>query len=197
MAVEADATRALDRNFLSGRNINEMMKRFAALRYMALVAVGASFITAATMLVAGTVKVFKIIWYYAQGTSNVIHVGTEQVRMPHLSQEDGVTARAIESLDTFLIAVVLIYFAYGIYVLICARKDDPIVATLPPTIVPGSFSELKNTLGQIIIVVLMVLFTRQVWLEWQALSWEHLVIPGGVLLLGAGMRLSGMGRGGE
>lgn len=170
-----------------------MAKWLANFRFVALIAVVASFLTAVTMFVAGAVKVAEMIWYYALGTSNVVHGDNENesVIVSHLSQEDGLTARAIEALDTFLIASVLLYFGYGIYALLCVRKDDRLIAMLPSSVFPATFGELKRTLGQIILVVLMVLFARKVWLEWQSLTWEHLVIPGAVLLLGAGMRLAG------
>lgn len=171
-----------------------MIKALANFRYAALLIVLMSFVSAALLLYTGSVKVGKAIWLYSQGQANIVRVGDEQKSLSHLSQEDGVTGRIIESLDTFLIAAVLIYFGYGIYALYCARREDPLLAALPPAIVPASLGELKHTLGQIILVVLMVLFTRQVWMELDALRWEHLVIPGAVLLLGAGMRLSGIGK---
>ncbi len=171
-----------------------MIKALASFRHAALLIVLMSFVSAALLLYTGSVKVGKAIWLYSQGQANIVRVGDELKSLSHLSQEDGVTGRIIESLDTFLIAAVLIYFGYGIYALYCARRDDPLLAQLPPAIVPASLGELKHTLGQIILVVLMVLFTRQVWMELDALRWEHLVIPGGVLLLGAGMRLSGIGK---
>lgn len=101
----------------------------------------------------------------------------------------------MESLDTFLIAAVLIHFGYGMYALFCASKGDPLFSALPSAIVPASLRELKQSLGQMILVVLMVLFTRQVWLEFLSLRWEHLIIPVGVLLLACGLRLSGVERG--
>ena len=171
-----------------------MEKLLMNFRHVAWVAVVASFISALTMLTVGVVKVGKIVWLYAQGKSNMVFVGSSLQAVPGLSQEDGVTARAIESLDAFLIAAVLIYFGYGMYTLFCARKDDPVIAALPSAIVPASLGELKQTLGQIILVVLMILFARQVWLELYSLRWEHLIIPVGVLLLAGGLRLSGVGK---
>jgi uncharacterized membrane protein YqhA len=171
-----------------------MIKLMTGLRYGALVTVAMSFVGAFLMILIGAVKVGKATLYYAQGQSNVVRTGTEAQTISHLSQEDGATARIIESLDTFLIAAVLLYFAYGIYALFCARKDDPVIKNLPAAIVPHSLGELKATLGQVILVVLLVLFTRQVWLELNALRWEHLILPGAILLLGAGLRLSGISK---
>jgi uncharacterized membrane protein YqhA len=171
-----------------------MIKLLARLRYSVFLAVLASFLAALAMLVIGSIKVGKAIWYYVLGESNVVRTGSATQVIEHLSQEDGVTARVIESLDTFLIAAVLIYFAYGLYALFCARKNDPLLKILPVAIVPASLAELKQTLGQLILVVLLVLFTRQIWLELHDLRWEHLILPGAILLLGAGLRLSGVGK---
>ena len=171
-----------------------MIKLLASIRYVALVAVTTSFIGASMMVLVGTLKVGKAIVFYALGQSNVLRIGADRHTIAHLSQEDGVTARIIESLDTFLIAAVLLYFAYGLYALFCARKDDPLLRKLPAAIVPASLGELKQTLGQVILVILLVLFTRQVWLEFNALRWEHLILPASILLLGAGLRLSGIGK---
>lgn len=51
-----------------------MKKLLINFRYVVLVAVAASFISALTMLTVGVVKVFKIVWLYAQGKSNMVYV---------------------------------------------------------------------------------------------------------------------------
>ena len=153
-----------------------------------------SFISAFALLFTGSVKVGKTIYFYATGQSNMLNVGGKLEVLPHLTAEDGVTARVIESLDTFLVAAVLMYFGYGIYALFCAQKDDPLLKMLPQAVVPESLGELKQTIGQAILVVLMVLFTRQVWVEMSTLRWEHLIIPAAMLLMGAALRFSGGGK---
>lgn len=171
-----------------------MIRIVAGIRYSALAAVICSFAGALLVFVAGAVKVYKAVAFYFAGEANVIRVdGTARV-VGHLTQEDALIARIVESIDAFLIALVLLYFGYGIYALFCAGQNDRLLRALPRALVPSSLGELKESLVHVILVVLVVLFTRLVWLHLDDLHWELLVLPGAIVLLAAGLRLARPGR---
>ncbi|SDD45554.1 YqhA family protein [Ruegeria marina] len=68
--------------------------------------------------------------------------------------------RVIEALDRFLIAIVLLYFAYGVYTLfIHPEKPDSDLA-LPEWLKVRQIGQLKQVVAEVIIVILMVLFLR-------------------------------------
>jgi len=168
-----------------------MTNFIANLRYGALIAVFFSFISAALMLVVGCVKVYKAVYGYITGTGTTMLAGTSGERViDYLSQEDAAIARIIESIDAFLIALVMLYLGYGMYALFCEKKNSSLAQLLPPSIVPKNIGQLKETLAHLIIVVLFVLFTRQVWLNLNDLSWEMLVLPAGIALLALALKLA-------
>lgn len=171
-----------------------MSKILANLRYGALVGVVCSFMGAALMLYVGAVKIYKAIEGYVTGTGNVVFKGTAQEQViKHLSQEDIATARVIESMDAFLIALVMMYLGYGMYALFC-DKDNSLAKLAPAAIVPKSIGQLKETLAQIILVVLIVLFTRNVWLNLDDLNWELIILPAGIALLALALRLADLSK---
>jgi uncharacterized membrane protein YqhA len=172
-----------------------MNKILANLRYGALVAVISSFIGAALMLYVGAVKIYKAIAGYLTGTGNIIFPGTAAEKVvTHVSQEDAAIGRVVESMDAFLISLVLMYLGYGMYALFC-DKDDGLSRLVPAGIVPRNLGQLKETLAQLILVVLIVLFTRNVWLNLGNLTWETLILPAGIALLALALRLADFSKG--
>ena len=172
-----------------------MNKILANLRFGALVAVVSSFIGAALMLYAGTVKVYKAISGYLTGTGNIIYPGTTSEKViSHLSQEDAAIGRIVESMDAFLISLVLMYLGYGMFTLFC-DKDNKLAELVPAGIVPKNIGQLKETLAQLILVVLLVLFTRNVWLNLNNLTWETLILPTSIALLALAFRLADFSKG--
>lgn len=173
-----------------------MTNFIASLRYGILVAVFFSFISAALMLVVGGVKVYKAVYGYITGTGTTVLAGTagEKV-LTHLSQEDAAIARVIESMDAFLIALVMLYLGYGMYALFCEKKGSSLAKLVPSSIVPKNIGQLKETLAHLIIVVLFVLFTREVWLNLDNLTWEILVLPAGIALLALALKFADFSKG--
>lgn len=168
-----------------------MTKFIATFRHGALVAVFFSFISAALMLVVGGVKVYKAVYGYVTGTGTTILAGSAGERViEHLSQEDAAIGRIIESIDAFLIALVMLYLGFGMYALFCEKKGSALAKLVPPSVVPKNIGQLKETLAHLIIVVLFVLFTRQVWLNLNNLTWEMLVLPAGIALLALALKLA-------
>ena len=176
-----------------------MTNFIASFRYGAYVAVFASFLSAALMLIVGCVKVFKAIYGYtlASSTSSpTLFAGTEAEKIiSHLSHEDAAIGRIIESIDAFLIALVMLYLGFGMYSLFCENKEPRLAELLHSSIVPTNLGQLKETLAHIIMIVLFVLFTRQVWLNLNSLSWDILVLPAGIALLGLSLKLADFSKG--
>lgn len=102
----------------------------------------------------------------------------------------------IEALDRFLIAIVLLYFAYGVYTLFLHPEETEEDLALPEWLKIRQIGQLKQVVAEVIIVILLVLFLR---LALQAFHSETttlealqiatlMVLPVSVLLLALALR---------
>ena len=155
-------------------------------RLVTLVAVFSSFAGSLLMLwlgLASTWKAFATQFSYPGGP-----LPAGELTMIYL----------IGALDRFLIAIVLMFFGYGIHVLFVRPEATPLELGLPEWLHAESIGQLKQTLAEVIIIVLFVLFLR-VALETfvagppgfelkQALGF--LVLPVAIVLLAAGLKMA-------
>lgn len=158
---------------------------FAPLKYFSLVATICSFAGALLMFYIGAVKTAKAIANYLAGVRPADAA-------PHLSLEDLAISGVIESLDTFLLALVLIYFGFAIFFLYVVKKDEQVTENIPAWLIPSSIGDLKETLAQVIVVILFVLFVRVIWESLDHLSWELLILPASILLLALSLKVLGL-----
>ena len=111
---------------------------------------------------------------------------------------DASTVHLISALDRFLMAIVLFYFAYGIYLLFVRPYHSAEELGIPPWLRVDGIGQLKQTLAEVIIVILFVLFLRVAVETFVAhgpdLTWlgilRLLVLPVSILLLAAALRLA-------
>jgi len=109
--------------------------------------------------------------------------------------------KVIEGLDRFLIAIVLLYFAYGVYSLFIrpeqALEESRQDLALPSWLRVKEIGQLKQVVAEVIIVIIFVLFLRvalQVFQEDEIiLNWRQigtlLLLPLCSTLLGIALRL--------
>ncbi len=155
-------------------------------RMLPFVAVIASVVGSALMMYTGLVETVEAVFV--------------QVRMEtgDLPMADESTIKLISALDRFLVAIVLLYFAFGIYSLFVRAERHSQDLGIPKWLRVAGIGELKQTLAEVIVVVLFVLFLR-VALEafivtGPALSWEAvlklLTLPVAIFLLSASLKLA-------
>lgn len=134
------------------------------------------------------------------GLANTWRAFVTQVRDSDgpLPADDLAVIYLIGALDRFLIAIVLMFFGYGIYVLFVRPEATSIQLGLPQWLHVESIGQLKQTLAEVIIIVLFVLFLR-VALETfaagpPAFEWKgmlgFLVLPLAIALLAAGLKMA-------
>lgn len=168
-----------------------IIKILESLRYTVIVAVISSFIGSFLMLYIGAKKIFTAVWgYFGNIRENIAPAGKTAGDIAHLSMEDLATGNVIESLDAFLIALVLLYFGFGIYSLFIMKEGEATEQGAPKWLIPKSIGHLKETLTHVIIVVLFVLFVRLVWLHLDNLTWELLILPVSITFLALGLKLT-------
>ena len=95
----------------------------------------------------------------------------------------------LEAVDAFLVAMVLTIFSYGITIGFVLRLKPAVLDTLPEWMKVSGIGELKHTLSEVVLVVLIVTFTKEVLEAEKALDWSYLILPVAVLLLAAALWL--------
>ena len=164
-----------------------------------LVIYGARYLTIIAVIgsLAGSVLMFVL------GMSNII--GAYRYWLPpyatdpeRLSLEAAAVISVIEALDRFLIAIVLLYFGYGVYTLFIRPNDHSASRALPSWFDVKSIGQLKQVVAEVIIVVLFVLFLRvalgvfrqpNVSLTWPQIA-TFATLPLSTVLLALSLRLA-------
>jgi len=112
--------------------------------------------------------------------------------------------KVIEGLDRFLIAIVLLYFAYGVYSLFIrpekALKETKEELALPSWLRVKELGQLKQVVAEVIIVIIFVLFLRVALQVFQytnmIVSWRQiatvLLLPVCIALLAIALRLAAL-----
>jgi uncharacterized membrane protein YqhA len=130
-------------------NWKEAERRFLyATRLVTLVAVISSFAGALLMFWLGLVNT---------GKAFMTQFGDPGGSLP---PGDLTVLQLIGALDRFLIAIVLMFFGYGVYVLFVRPGATPPQLGLPQWLHVESIGQLKQILAEVIIIVLFVLFLR-------------------------------------
>ena len=118
-------------------------------RFLSLVAVVGSF--------AGSVLMFFL------GAYNIYEAFVRGLRVEGDEPGQfgtGAVISVIEGLDRFLIAIVLLYFAYGVYALFIHPGEPEETLALPDWLRVKQIGQLKQVVAEVIIVILLVLFLK-------------------------------------
>jgi uncharacterized membrane protein YqhA len=124
------------------------------------IAVGSRFLTLPAVLgsLAGSLLMFALGLY---NIYEAFRYGlSESASQEHTPFGTGAVISVIEGLDRFLIAVVLLYFAYGVYSLFIHPEQAEEELALPAWLRVKQIGQLKQVVAEVIIVVLFVLFLR-------------------------------------
>jgi len=154
-----------------------MLKAFFSIRYMSVFAVAVSLVGALVMFLLGGYHTFKAIR---------IMFTAEHLEANH------VTVFIVESLDNFILAFILIYFAYSMYFLFIehdtgeARRN---AIHMPNWMKVQSLGEMKRTLLQVTIVALSLFWLKVVLVNTSQFQWTDLVLPLSIVAIAIAVRL--------
>lgn len=168
---------------------------FMGSRYLTIIAVIGSLAGSLLMFVLGLLNVIEAFGYgMTVVTGGLASLSSEE----GVANEAGSIINVIESLDRFLIAIVLLYFSYGVYSLFVRPGWPEHTLSLPQWLRIKQIGQLKQVVAEVIIVVLFVLFLR-VLLEafsqgsCAALGWQQLglflLMPVSIALLSLSLRM--------
>ncbi len=159
-----------------------MLRAFFRIRYMTALAVVAALLGAALLLFIGSYSVVEAF---------LLFLG---FRAPHVVGNEATEAvvAVIESLDNFLLALVLIYFAYSIYFLFI--RDEPTAeqqaaVDMPAWLQVEDLGHMKRVLLEVILVLIAVFFLKLVFTEQQELAWTVLILPLTIVAIAISLKL--------
>lgn len=154
------------------------MKAIFSVRYVSIIAVLFGAVGAVLMFFIGSVTTIKAIGVYF-GT------GTDKA----LSSDAALAATVdiVSALDQFLLGLVLLVFAYGVYSLWVVADADAwderrTEIRAPDWLQVNNVTDLKVKLIEVIAVLLSVLFLKGVLADPDGIDWPTLVIPIAVAL---------------
>jgi uncharacterized membrane protein YqhA len=104
-----------------------------------------------------------------------------------------VTVPVLEAVDSFLFGIVLVIFAYGIAIGFVFTLPEGYGQRLPNWMKVGGVGQLKATLAEVVIVVLIVIFARIVVEANGHLRWSMLVLPASILMISVALRMIELG----
>ncbi|HKQ55002.1 MAG TPA: YqhA family protein [Methyloceanibacter sp.] len=107
--------------------------------------------------------------------------------------ERQVTVPVLEAVDAFLFGIVLVIFAYGIAIGFVFTLPEGYGSRLPEWMKVGGVGQLKATLAEVVIVVLIVIFARVVVEANGHFQWSMLVLPLSILMIALALRMIELG----
>ena len=103
------------------------------------------------------------------------------------------TVPVFEAVDSFLFGIVLVIFAYAIAIGFVFALPKEYGERLPTWMKVGGVGQLKATLAEVVIVVLIVIFARIIVEANGQLQWSMLVLPASILLIAVAVRMIELG----
>ena len=94
----------------------------------------------------------------------------------------------LEAIDSFVFAMVMIYFAFGTYFLLVASEDEERSRSLPGWLDVKSIGQLKKTLLEVIVVLVAILFLQKI-VSATELDWPLLIFPASIVALAIALKL--------
>jgi uncharacterized membrane protein YqhA len=140
------------------------------------------------MLIASLGALVGAILMFGLAGAKLVH-GAEALWLSGFGQAREVSAAVMGATDAFLFGVVLIIFAYAIAFGFVFQTGDAARESIPAWMQVESVSELKHILVEVIIVYLVVDFATDLAVGSDALTWQTLVKPIGIVLIAAALRL--------
>ena len=161
-------------------HLDKIERNIGGIRLISIIAVVASGFGSLLMFVIGAVKVFRAYQTYL-GQDFLAPVATT-------ATANLAIALVVQAIDAFLIALVLLIFANGVYNLFVHEVDHEKPKTKGWSTI-SSVAQLKSTLAELVIIILMVKFLESALRNFGRYDWEMLILPLGVLMLAASVRV--------
>jgi uncharacterized membrane protein YqhA len=175
----ADPSREMRGAYGGTSAVDGLIRVFLSLRALMLIAVAGSLVGSLVMYAAG-------VGYLMQAIGVFLPAGPEKLKPVVL---------VLEAMDAFLFGIVLTIFAYGIAFGFVFRLSDAMQSTLPQWMKISGIHQLKQTLAEVVLVVLIVSFAKEVVESDETLTWASLILPIATLLIAGSLAMLRLGAG--
>src|SRR6476660_1976609 len=160
------------------KHIRSFLDIFLSLRSIMLIGSIGAIMGSVLMFLQGTLYLYEA-W---PGLFTPGDIGCKQLTVP-----------VLEAVDSFLFGIVLDIFAYGIAIGFVFTLPEGYGQRLPVWMKVGGVGQLKATLAEVVIVVLIVIFARIVVEANGHLQWSMLVLPASILMISVALRMIELG----
>ena len=154
-------------------------------RFFVLFAVVSSLVASLTLFVMGSIEVVKVFIGFATSLTGSVHSE---------AGEEAVIGAIIGSVDIFLIAVVLLIFSFGLYELFISHINAADTTESSNILDIESLDVLKDKVGQVIIMALIVKFFQVILTMKPATISDMLLLAGAIALLSLALFLMQLGK---
>lgn len=154
-------------------------------RLAVLVAVASSLLVALAMFYIGTVDVVRVV------APLLDYAHAVPVAEEHEALRTMIVGHIVEIVDSYLLATILLIFAFGLYELFISRIDVAERHEMAPRILMiRTLDDLKDRLAKVVLLILVVKFFERA-LQMKFETPEHLVaLSLGMLLIAGAIHLS-------
>src|SRR5512144_2035764 len=147
----------------------------------------------AVMLIGSVGAMVGALLMFWQG-GLYLHEAWHTIMVPGLEPAGrSVTVPVLGAVAAFLFGIVLVIFAYGIAIGFVFTLPEGYGGRLPPWMKVGGVGQLKATLAEVVIVVLIVIFARVVVEAQGKFEWSMLVLPASILMISVALRMIELG----
>jgi uncharacterized membrane protein YqhA len=151
-------------------------------RFVVLIAVFASVVVAVAIFYVSTVDTsvhLKDVIFYAKTPV-----------AEHEAMRTSTISNVVEAIDGYLLGTVMLIFAFGLYEMFISRIDRVGKEDRARVLMIHSLDDLKNRLGQVILLILVVkFFESSLALSYKSLL-DLLILSVGILLIAAALYLT-------
>jgi uncharacterized membrane protein YqhA len=147
----------------------------------------------AIMLIGSVGAIIGSLLMFLQGGHNLLEAWHIILGDGHPGERQ-VTVPVLEAVDAFLFGIVLVIFAYGIAIGFVFTLPEDYGKRLPDWMKVGGVGQLKATLAEVVIVVLIVIFARVVVEAQGNFEWSMLVLPASILMIAIALRMIELGK---
>ncbi|MGA8688891.1 MAG: YqhA family protein [Methyloceanibacter sp.] len=146
----------------------------------------------AIMLIGSAGAIVSSLLMFLQG-GFFLHEAWHTILAEGNAAQKQVTVPVLEAVDAFLFGIVLVIFAYGIAIGFVFTLPEGYGKRLPNWMKVDGVGQLKATLAEVVIVVLIVIFARIIVEANRHLEWSMLVLPASILLIATAVRMIELG----
>lgn len=153
-------------------------------RFIVIVAVIASLVTAFAMFFLASVDAFFLVTHLGDYLSaDLIGEARKDFRAETVTH-------VVEIIDGYLLATVLLIFALGLYELFISKIEQAESSETPSVLAIHSLDDLKTRLGRVIIMILIVnFFEHAITMDFHG-PLDLLALAGGIALIGLTLYLT-------